>query len=199
MVMQVIETSIPGVLIIEPNVFGDSRGFLTVLYESHRYAESGIPTTFVQDNFSRSVRNVLRGLHIQNPRSQGKLVTVLKGAVLDVAVDVRIGSPSFGQHVKIELNDQNRRQSWIPRGFAHGFLVLSETADVFYKCDDFYSPSDALVIKWDDPALAIDWGAKSPELSQRDLASRTLSDIAALLPKFEVLPSRRYQTNTSGC
>jgi dTDP-4-dehydrorhamnose 3,5-epimerase len=182
--MKVIETAIPGVLIIEPKVFGDRRGFFTELYQANRYAETGISTAFVQDNLSRSARNVLRGLHIQNPKPQGKLVTVLKGAVIDVAVDVRVDSPSFGQHVKVELNDENRRQFWIPRGFAHGFVVLSDGADFFYKCDDFYSPADEIVVKWDDPALGIDWGTASPEVSQRDRAGRHLADLTAVLPKF---------------
>jgi len=182
--MNVIETAIPGVLIIEPKIFGDNRGFFTELYHANRYAESGVATTFVQDNLSRSARNVLRGLHIQNPKPQGKLVTVLKGAVLDVAVDVRVGSLTFGKHVKVELNDENRRQFWIPRGFAHGFLVLSESADFFYKCDDFYSPADELALKWDDRALGIDWGIASPEVSQRDCAGRCLADLTASLPKF---------------
>ena len=119
--MNVIETEIPGLLIVEPKVFGDSRGFFIELYQADRYAESGIPSRFVQDNLSRSARGVLRGLHIQNPKPQGKLVTVLHGAVLDVVVDVRVGSPTFGRHSTVELNDQNRRQVWIPRGFAHGF------------------------------------------------------------------------------
>jgi dTDP-4-dehydrorhamnose 3,5-epimerase len=182
--MNVIETTVPGVLIIEPKVFGDNRGFFSELYQADRYARSGIPCAFVQDNLSRSARGVLRGLHIQNPKPQGKLVTVLKGAVLDVAVDVRVGSPTFGQHVKVELNDENRRQFWVPRGIAHGFIVLSAAADFFYKCDDIYSPGDELVLKWDDPALSIDWGHISPQLSQRDRAGRTLSDLAALLPKY---------------
>jgi len=187
--MNVIETAIPGLLIIEPKIFGDARGFFTELHQTSRYAECGIATTFVQDNLSRSARNVLRGLHIQNPRPQGKLVSVLKGAVLDVALDVRVGSPTFGQHVKVELTDENRRQIWIPRGFAHGFHVLSESADFFYKCDDFYSPKDELVVQWDDPALAIDWGVTSPELSQRDRSGRRLSELTAALPQFHV-PSR---------
>jgi dTDP-4-dehydrorhamnose 3,5-epimerase len=182
--MKVIETAIAGVLILEPKVFGDSRGFFTELYQANRYADSGIPSAFVQDNLSRSARDVLRGLHVQNPRPQGKLVTVLKGAVLDVAVDVRVGSPSFGQHVKVELSEENHRQLWIPRGLAHGFLVLSESADFFYKCDDVYSPADELVVKWDDPALGIDWGAASPQVSARDRDGRLLADVAALLPRF---------------
>jgi dTDP-4-dehydrorhamnose 3,5-epimerase len=182
--MKVIETAIAGVLILEPKVFGDSRGFFTELYQADRYAESGIPAAFVQDNLSRSARDVLRGLHVQNPKPQGKLVSVLKGAVLDVAVDVRVGSPSFGQHVRVELSEENHRQIWIPRGLAHGFLVLSESADFFYKCDDFYSPADELVVKWDDPALGIDWGAASPQVSARDRGGRLLADVTALLPKF---------------
>jgi dTDP-4-dehydrorhamnose 3,5-epimerase len=181
--MKIIETAIPGVLIVEPKVFGDNRGFFTELYQAERYAGSGISTTFVQDNLSRSARNVLRGLHVQSPKPQGKLVTVLNGAVVDVAVDVRVGSPTFGQHVKVELNESNRRQFWVPRGFAHGFLVLSDSADFFYKCDDFYSPADELVLKWDDPALGIDWGSLTPEVSERDRRGRCLADLAAALPK----------------
>lgn len=138
----------------------------------------------MQDNFSRSARGVLRGLHIQNPRPQGKLVTVLRGAVLDVTVDVRVGSPTFGRHVKVELNDENRRQVWIPRGMAHGFIVLSESADFFYKCDDFYRPADESVVQWNDPALGIEWGVQSPTLSQRDRAGRSLAELRALLPRY---------------
>lgn len=187
--MNIIKTAIPGVVILELKVFGDARGFFTELYQADRYAQRGIPNTFVQDNLSRSARNVLRGLHVQNPKPQGKLVTVLKGAVLDVAVDVRVGSPTFGQHVKVELNEDNRRQCWIPRGFAHGFVVLSESADFCYKCDEFYSPNDELVVKWNDPQLGIDWGTTSPELSQRDRNGRHLADLTAALPKFEAVAS----------
>ena len=182
--MNILNTEIPEVVIIEPKLFGDSRGFFTELYQADRYGKHGIPAQFVQDNFSRSERGVLRGLHIQNPNPQGKLVTVLRGAVLDVAVDVRIGSPNFGRHVKVELSEENRRQFWIPRGFAHGFLVLSERADFFYKSDDYYSPADELDVKWDDPALGIDWGNLNPELSQRDRAGRSLADLSPYLPKF---------------
>jgi dTDP-4-dehydrorhamnose 3,5-epimerase len=190
--MNIIETSIPGVLIIEPKLLGDSRGFFTELYQADRYAQMGISCRFVQDNLSRSGRGVLRGLHIQNPRPQGKLVTVLHGAVLDVAVDVRLGSPSFGRHIKVELNDSNRRQFWIPRGFAHGFVVLSESADFFYKCDGLYSPADELAVRWDDPELGIDWGIASPQLSQRDRDGKSLAELATSLPRFEaVLSSRR--------
>ena len=182
--MNILKTEISDVLIIEPKLFGDSRGFFTELYQADRYAEWGIPAQFVQDNLSRSTRAVLRGLHIQNPKPQGKLVTVLRGAVIDVAVDVRLGSPNFGRHVKVELNEENRRQFWIPRGFAHGFIVISESADFFYKCDDYYSPADELVVKWDDPVLGIDWGNPRPELSQRDRAGRNLAELHPYLPKF---------------
>ena len=175
--MNVVKTTLPGVLIIEPKIFGDARGFFMETFQAARYAEAGIAGPFVQDNLSRSAYGVLRGLHLQNPGPQGKLVTVLKGRVRDVAVDVRRGSPNFGQHVSVELNDENRRQFWVPRGFAHGFVVLSETADFFYKCDALYSPSDEMVVRWDDPALGIDWGVAAPSLSARDAAGRPLADI----------------------
>jgi dTDP-4-dehydrorhamnose 3,5-epimerase len=183
--MNFLETSIPGVVIVEPKVFGDARGFFVEMYQSNRYGASGIRSRFVQDNLSRSAAGVLRGLHFQNPKPQGKLVTVLNGAVLDVAVDVRVGSPTFGQHVAVELNSENRRQLWLPRGMAHGFVVLSETADFFYKCDEFYSPNDELVLRWNDPALGIDWGWASPRLSARDEAGRTLAELDGLLPLYE--------------
>jgi dTDP-4-dehydrorhamnose 3,5-epimerase len=183
--MNVNQTAIPEVLIVEPKVFGDSRGFFFELYQSERYAASGIPSRFVQDNLSRSAKGVLRGLHIQNPNPQGKLVTVLRGSVLDVAVDVRKGSPTFGEHVAVELTDENRRQFWIPRGFAHGFIVTSESADFFYKCDALYSPKDEIVVRWDDPQLGIDWGNAAPIVSQRDKDGRSLADLKAQLPRYE--------------
>jgi dTDP-4-dehydrorhamnose 3,5-epimerase len=183
--MNVNQTAIPEVLIVEPKVFGDSRGFFFELYQSERYAASGIPSRFVQDNLSRSAKGVLRGLHIQNPNPQGKLITVLRGSVLDVAVDVRKGSPTFGEHVAVELTDENRRQFWIPRGFAHGFIVTSESADFFYKCDALYSPKDEIVVRWDDPQLGIDWGNAAPIVSQRDKDGRSLADLKAQLPRYE--------------
>ena len=183
--MKVVQTAIPEVLVIEPELVGDSRGFFTELYQRDRYAAIGIARSFVQDNFSRSVGNVLRGLHLQHPRSQGKLVTVLYGSILDVAVDVRVGSPTFGAHVKVHLSDENRRQLWVPRGFAHGFVVFSEVADFYYKCDAFYSPSDEIVLRWNDPELGIDWGQVSPIISERDSQGRTLSELADLLPIYE--------------
>jgi dTDP-4-dehydrorhamnose 3,5-epimerase len=178
--MNVVSTAIAGVLIVEPKVFGDQRGFFLETFRADRYAASGITGPFVQDNLSRSAYGVLRGLHLQNPRSQGKLVTVMRGRVLDVAVDVRRGSPTFGQHVAVELSEENRRQFWIPRGFAHGFAVLSESADFFYKCDEIYSPADEITVRWNDPAIGIDWGVAAPSLSARDAAAPHLADVAGL-------------------
>lgn len=185
--MRVVETSIPGVLIIEPDIFGDARGFFTELYQADRYANSGLEQRFVQDNLSRSAQNTLRGLHFQNPKPQAKLVTVLRGSVLDVAVDVRRGSPTFGRHVAVELDDENRRQFLIPRGFAHGFVVRSSSADFFYKCDELYSPADEIVVRWDDPKLAIAWGCDNPILSARDKEARNLSELTDSLPRFEAV------------
>jgi dTDP-4-dehydrorhamnose 3,5-epimerase len=183
--MNAIETAIPGVLILEPNQFGDARGFFMELYHEQRYAAAGIGRGFVQDNLSRSAHGILRGLHLQNPRPQGKLVTVLRGHVLDVAVDVRLGSPTFGAHVAIELNEDNRRQVWIPRGLAHGFIVRSDSADFFYKCDEVYSPADELVLRWNDPELAIYWGCDAPRLSPRDRDGLSLAQLGPRLPRYE--------------
>ena len=178
--MNVIATALPEVLILEPRLFGDQRGFFLETYQLARYAAHGISRPFVQDNMSRSSHGVLRGLHLQNPFTQGKLVTALRGRVLDVAVDVRVGSPRFGRHVAVELSDENRRQLWVPRGFAHGFVVLSETADFFYKCDDLYSPKDEISIRWNDPAIGIDWGMKGPSLSAKDADAPLLNDVQNL-------------------
>lgn len=184
--MNAIETAIPGVLIIEPKLFGDARGFFMELYQEARYAVGGIGKRFVQDNLSRSARGVLRGVHFQNPRPQGKLVTVLRGCVLDVVVDIRAGSPTFGAHVAVELNEENRLQVWVPRGCAHGFIVRSETADFFYKCDEIYSPADELVLRWNDPQLGIDWGCDSPSLSTRDRHGSSLAQLSPRLPRYEM-------------
>jgi dTDP-4-dehydrorhamnose 3,5-epimerase len=178
--MNVISTAISEVLIIEPKVFGDQRGFFLETFKADRYLAQGIPGPFVQDNLSRSARGVLRGLHLQNPRAQGKLVSVLRGHVRDVAVDVRLGSPTFGRHVAVDLSEENRRQLWVPRGFAHGFAVLSESADFFYKCDELYSPADEIVVRWSDPALGISWGIDCPTVSGRDTAAPLLADVRGL-------------------
>src|SRR3990172_3868166 len=182
--MEILTTQIPEVLILEPALYGDARGFFTELYQSERYAAAGIGRPFVQDNLSRSRRGVLRGLHLQNPQPQGKLVSVLRGSVLDVAVDVREGSPTFGQHVKVKLSEDNHRQFWVPRGFAHGFIVLSESADFFYKCDALYSPADEMIVRWNDPALGIDWACADPTISNRDGAGLTLSELAGRMPVY---------------
>jgi dTDP-4-dehydrorhamnose 3,5-epimerase len=178
--MNVIPTAISEVLIVEPKVFGDQRGFFLETFKADRYAAQGILGPFVQDNLSRSAHGVLRGLHLQNPRTQGKLVSVLRGHVRDVAVDVRRGSPTFGQHVAVDLSEGNRRQLWVPRGFAHGFVVLSESADFFYKCDELYNPPDEIVVRWSDPALGISWGVDCPTVSRRDAAAPLLADVRGL-------------------
>jgi dTDP-4-dehydrorhamnose 3,5-epimerase len=182
--MNIIQTAIPEVLIIEPKRIADARGFFSELFHADRYASAGIKDPFVQDNISQSGHGVLRGLHLQFPNPQGKLISTLAGRVLDVIVDVRRGSPSFGRHVAIELSAENGRQAFAPRGFAHGFVVLSEQAQVFYKCDSFYSPKDEIVVRWNDPALGIDWKVDQPRLSPRDRAGLLLADIA-LLPPYE--------------
>jgi dTDP-4-dehydrorhamnose 3,5-epimerase len=178
--MKVLAADLPGVLIIEPKLIGDDRGFFLECFQAERYAEAGIYRPFIQDNMSRSGRGVLRGLHLQNPSTQGKLVSVMRGRVLDVAVDVRVGSPHFGRHVAVELSEENRKQLWVPRGFAHGFVVLSETADFFYKCDNLYSPKDEIVVRWDDPAIGISWGIENPSLSKRDACAPCLAEVKDL-------------------
>jgi len=181
--MKITPTELSEVLIIEPQLFGDERGFFLESYQLKRYAEAGMVRPFIQDNLSRSCFGVVRGLHLQNPRGQGKLVSVLRGKVLDIAVDVRLGSPTFGRHVAVELSDNNRRQLWVPRGFAHGFAVLSEVADFFYKCDEIYSPKDELSVRWNDSALGIDWKLDNPALSAKDAAAPLLIDVNNL-PRY---------------
>ena len=175
--MNVIETVLRGVLIIEPKVLGDHRGFFKETFQVERYREVGIGLPFVQDNHSRSQRGVLRGLHFQKTRPQGKLVSCSLGVVYDVAVDVDPNSASFGQHVGVELSDDNHRQLWIPPGYAHGFCVLSETADFQYKCTDFYFPENEGGLIWNDPDVAIEWPIKEPFLSKKDLQLPTLAQI----------------------
>lgn len=168
--MNVIRTAVPDVLVLEPKVFGDSRGFFFESHNDRRFREqTGVEARFVQDNHSRSVRGVLRGLHYQIAQPQGKLIRVVQGAILDVAVDLRRSSPTFGKWVSVELSEENLRQMWIPVGFAHGFLVTSDTADVLYKTTDYYSPDHERCIAWNDADLGIDWPAGvSPSLSAKD-------------------------------
>ena len=162
------DATLPEVLLLEPAVFRDSRGSFRELYNAERYAGIGVPTHFRQDNLSRSARGVLRGLHLQHPRPQGKLVTVLEGAVFDVAVDVRRGSPTFGRWTAYTLTGENGHQLWVPPGFAHGFLVLEDDTFFAYKCTDVYSPTHELTVRWDDPAIGIRWPLPDPIVSERD-------------------------------
>ena len=167
--MNVIETKLQGCVVIEPKVFGDARGFFLETFEVDRYArEAGIEMAFVQDNHSRSTRGVLRGLHFQKTKAQGKLVRVVKGEVFDVAVDIRENSNTFGQWEGVVLSEENKKQFWVPPGFAHGFVVLSDIADFEYKCTDFYDPSDEGCILWNDPSLNISWPISDPLLSAKD-------------------------------
>lgn len=173
-------TELPSVLVIEPRVFDDPRGLFLEIFHTDRYAAAGITLAFVQDNISRSVKGTLRGLHFQEPRAQGKLVSVVRGAVWDVAVDIRRGSPQFGAWVGVELSEANRRQLWIPPGFAHGFCVVSEMADFFYKCTDLYSPECERALRWDDPALGIRWPVTAPLISGKDLSAPVLAEVPVL-------------------
>lgn len=172
--MNVIDTDIPDVKIIEPLVFGDERGFFMETWQQKKFEElvTGRPTQFVQDNHSKSKKGILRGLHYQTENTQGKLVRVISGEVFDVAVDIRKDSPTFGQWVGVYLSDENKRQLWIPEGFAHGFYVMSEEAEFVYKCTEYYSPEYEVTILWDDPTLNINWPINQeskPQLSQKDI------------------------------
>lgn len=184
--MNVVETELPGVLLIEPDVFGDARGFFMESWNGARYEEHGITDHFVQDNLSFSARGVLRGLHFQNPRSQGKLVSVLQGEVFDVAVDIRVGSPTFGGWTGSTLSAENRCQLWVPPGFAHGFLVTGEHALFSYKCTDYYAPEYDRSILWNDPEIGIRWPVETPSLSDKDRAAPPLNEMPeGTLPHFE--------------
>lgn len=166
--MKVLTGDIPGLIILEPKVFGDARGFFIETWNRRRYGEAGIDIDFVQDNLSFSKRGTLRGLHFQNPKPQGKLMQVLQGEVFDVAVDIRRSSPTFGRWQGVTLSAENKRQFYVPAGFAHGFAVLSDTALFQYKCTEFYSPQDEMAIRWDDPEIGIQWPVKEPLISERD-------------------------------
>ncbi|MFT7405084.1 dTDP-4-dehydrorhamnose 3,5-epimerase [Zhongshania sp.] len=176
--MNVIPTKLKDCVIIEPNVFGDHRGFFLETFQADRYREeAGITLPFVQDNHSRSAKSVLRGLHFQKTRPQGKLVRVVSGEVYDVAVDIRQGSPSFGLWEGVILSEENKRQFWVPPGFAHGFVVLSDTADFEYKCTDYCDPSDEGSLVWNDPAMAITWPLDKPTLSDKDSKAPTFAEL----------------------
>jgi len=180
--VKVIPTELPGVLIVEPRVFGDERGFFLETYHQHRYAEAGLPERFVQDNHSSSVPGTLRGLHYQLAYPQGKLVRCVRGAIFDVAVDIRRGSPTFGQWVGVELSEENKRQFYVPPGFAHGFCVPAVTSEVEYKCTDVYRPDDERGIIWNDPGLAIAWPVTNPRVSEKDASYPRLDPKSADLP-----------------
>ncbi len=188
--MQITPTAVPEVLLIEPRVFGDERGFFMETYSARAFAELGITRSFVQDNHSLSRKGTLRGLHYQLHHPQAKLCRVVRGAVWDVAVDIRRGSPTFGHHVGALLSADNKRSIYIPRGFAHGFLVLSDEAEFLYKCDEFYAPGDEYGVRFDDATLGIQWplqehGIAAPLLSGKDEKAPILADItAANLPDF---------------
>jgi dTDP-4-dehydrorhamnose 3,5-epimerase len=179
--MNVIETTIAGLLIIEPKVFGDDRGFFMESWNADTFREAGLDLHFVQDNHSRSARGVLRGLHFQNPNPQGKLVRVTAGRAWDVAVDLRRASPSFGQWHGVELSAANKRMFWVPPGFAHGFVALEDGTDFLYKCTAFYEPAKEHSLLWNDPAVGIEWPLEGiePQLSGKDQAGRPLSEIEA--------------------
>jgi dTDP-4-dehydrorhamnose 3,5-epimerase len=176
-IMNIMTTSIEGVLMIEPDVFEDSRGFFMETYNRNRYSNCGIHTAFVQDNLSYSMRGALRGLHYQIKNCQAKLVQVISGEIFDVAVDIRPDSPTFGKWTGFHLSDRNRRQLFIPQGFAHGFCVLSEIAYFLYKCSDFFAPDDEGGIIWSDPDIGIDWPVQDPILSEKDKQYPRLSEI----------------------
>jgi dTDP-4-dehydrorhamnose 3,5-epimerase len=184
--LHIIETSLPGVLLIEPRVFSDPRGFFMETYRHNVLADAGIRDSFVQDNHSRSSRGVLRGLHYQLRQPQAKLCRVVQGEVLDIAVDVRLGSPHFGKWVSVLLSGENHRQIYIPKGFAHGFVVRSETADFLYKCSDYFEAADDRGVLWDDPAIGIDWQIDDPIISDKDKRYLALAEIAHdQLPRYQ--------------
>lgn len=183
--MERIETSLPGVYELRPVVHRDSRGAFLESYHCAKFSELGIKDTFLQDNHSISSRGTLRGLHYQLLHAQAKLCRVIEGEALDVAVDIRIGSPHFGKWASVRLSAKEQNQIYIPAGFAHGFLAITETVQFLYKCSDYYAPSDEYGILWNDPDLAIDWGASNPMLSQRDAKNPRLADVQQqFLPRY---------------
>jgi dTDP-4-dehydrorhamnose 3,5-epimerase len=191
--MKIVATAIPDVLIIEPRVFGDARGFFFESFNEQAFrAATGLNVAFVQDNHSRSAQGVLRGLHYQIEQPQGKLVRVVRGAVFDVAVDLRQASPTFGQWVGVELSEENHRQLWVPAGFGHGFLTLSETADFLYKTTDYYAPAFERCIAWNDPALGIEWplNGMAALLSQKDQAGVLLAEAQVFGPSPTTSPGQ---------
>ena len=184
--MKFLTTRLPGILIIEPEVYRDERGWFLETYHADKYQDGGIPLAFVQDNCSSSVRGTLRGLHAQMSRPQGKLVRVLRGEIFDVAVDIRRGSPTFASWESVSLTAGNFKQIYIPPGFAHGFCVLSDIAEVEYKCTDVYTPGDEITIAWNDQQIGIQWSLESPILSQKDAAGQPLKVLWEKLPEYQI-------------
>lgn len=182
--MRVIPADIPEVLLIEPDVFTDTRGFFLETFHASRYGPHGMRGPFVQDNHSRSVQGTVRGLHLQIARPQAKLIRVIVGEIFDVAVDVRLGSPTFGKWVGVRLSAESFRQYYIPEGFAHGFSVLSPVAEIEYKCTDLYDPPGQVGLAWNDPTLGIPWGVDAPVLSDRDRQNPTIAEAMHLLPRY---------------
>lgn len=182
--MKFTRAEIPDVIVVEPDVFRDARGFFLETYHAGKYREGGIPGTFVQDNHSRSSKGTLRGLHAQKTRPQGKLVRAVEGEIFDVAADIRRGSPTFGKWVGVRLSAENFKQIYVPPDFAHGFCVLSETAQVEYKCTELYHPADEYGLIWNDPDLAIEWPTAEPLLSKKDSAYPALAEIRDRLPEY---------------
>jgi dTDP-4-dehydrorhamnose 3,5-epimerase len=181
--VKIKQLTLPGVFLIEPKCFEDNRGYFMETYHQQKYQKAGIDQAFVQDNHSHSTRGVLRGLHYQLKHPQGKLIYTVTGTIFDVAVDIRKGSPTFGQWTGAELSAENKRQIYIPQGFAHGFVVLSESADVIYKCTDLYTPGDEYGVLWSDPEIGINWPVGNPILSQKDIENPSLNEISeSLLP-----------------
>ncbi len=183
--MRFVPTELPGVLVIEPDVYRDPRGFFLETYHQLKYRDGGIDVAFVQDNHSRSARGTLRGLHAQHAHPQAKLIRVLQGEIFDVAVDIRRGSPTFLRWVGVTLSAENFQQCFVPTGFAHGFCVVSESAEVEYKCTDYYAPQDELRILWNDPAIGVVWPIGEPLLSDKDRAAVPVAALMDQLPVFE--------------
>ena len=184
--MNILQTRLPGVLIIEPEVYRDERGWFLETYHADKYQDGGIPLSFVQDNCSSSVRGTLRGLHAQMSRPQGKLVRVIRGEIFDVAVDIRRGSPTFASWESVSLTAENFKQIYIPPGFAHGFCVLSDVAEVEYKCTEVYTPGDEITIAWNDAQIGIKWPHHSPILSPKDTVGQSLQVLWDRLPNYQI-------------
>lgn len=184
--MNFVPTELPGVILIEPQVFRDERGFFLETYHQAKFAHAGLDVTFVQDNHSRSIQGTLRGLHAQWRRPQGKLVRVIQGEILDVVVDIRLDSPTFGRWLGIRLSAENFRQLYVPPGFVHGFCVVSAVAEVLYKCTALYDPGDEIGVIWNDPEIGIDWGIREPLLSEKD---RRLPTLRALVERLRAADS----------